>query len=177
MQSLPSTTTACAASLLQTVPELLWYIRRHMRRHRSGLSVPQFRVLLQIQSNPHISLSAVAEHLGASLPTASRMVANLVNKNFLSRAETPADRRQVALALTPSGKSIVDAARRASITQMERELRPLSPKDRDTVCHAMAILAGFVRSARAPEIPATQQLPPTDRKVPRPRPAADLHPT
>jgi DNA-binding MarR family transcriptional regulator len=120
-----------------------------MRRHRKGLSVPQFRALVQIQANPEISLSCVAEHLGASLPTTSRLIANLVTKGFLTRTESPSDRRQVELALTPRGMAIIDAARAASIEQMEREFEPLPPADRATVCEAMGILSRFVESARA----------------------------
>jgi DNA-binding MarR family transcriptional regulator len=148
MQQLSRTTTACATALLDTVPGLLWYVRRHMRRHRKGLSVPQFRALVQIQSNPQISLSCVAEHLGASLPTTSRLIANLVTKGFLSRSESRSDRRQVVLVLTPRGRAIIDAARAASIAQMEQEFAPLAAGDRETVCRAMTILAGFVENAR-----------------------------
>jgi DNA-binding MarR family transcriptional regulator len=149
MQQLSRTTTACATALLDTVPGLLWYVRRHMRRHRKGLSVPQFRALVQIQSNPQISLSCVAEHLGASLPTTSRLIGNLVSKGFLSRSESPSDRRQVVLVLTPRGKAIIDAARAASIAQMEKEFAPLPAQDRETVCRAMTVLADFVDNARA----------------------------
>ncbi len=39
------TDEACARELLDTLPMGVRVIRRHMRRHRSGLTVPQFRTL------------------------------------------------------------------------------------------------------------------------------------
>ncbi len=140
---------ACAAALLYTVPGLLWYVRRHMRSHRKGLSVPQFRTLVKVQQSPDISLSCVAEHLDASLPTTSRIVAILVQKGYLKRTASTRDRRQITLAVTRRGRSVVDAARAASIAQMELEFAFVSPADRAAVSRAMDILAQFVANARS----------------------------
>ena len=43
--AVPADDDACAAELLDTVPLIMRIIRQHMRRHRSGLTVPQFRTL------------------------------------------------------------------------------------------------------------------------------------
>ena len=91
MQSLPLATNRhsagdCATDLLDSVPPVIWFIRRQMRDHRHGLSLPQLRVLAKVHSQPTASLSAVAEHVGASLPTASRLVNGLVAKGLLARA-------------------------------------------------------------------------------------------
>ncbi|HVS72413.1 MAG TPA: MarR family transcriptional regulator [Phycisphaerae bacterium] len=140
---------SCAAAILHTVPGLLWYVRRHMRSHRKGLSVPQFRTLVKVQQSPDISLSCVAEHLDASLPTTSRIVAILVQKGYLKRTASTRDRRQITLAVTRRGASVVDAARAASIAQMELEFAFVPPADRAAVCRAMGILADFVAHARS----------------------------
>src|SRR6476661_7695030 len=115
MQSLSPTTEpvnsqACAAAILDSVPHLIWYVRRHMRRHRKGLSVPAFRTLIKVETGNNVSVSCVAEHLGASLPTTSRIVAKLVSKGFLTRCDCSHDRRQIVLKLTPQGKAITEAA-------------------------------------------------------------------
>jgi DNA-binding MarR family transcriptional regulator len=119
-----------------------------MRKHRKGLSVPAFRVLVKVQTGCGVSLSCVAEHLGASMPTTSRIVAKLVGKGFLTRTACADDRRQVALALTPRGRAIVDAAREASLEQMTQEVATLPEADRETICRAIGILSRFVADSR-----------------------------
>jgi len=154
MQLLSPTTeappvAACAREVLDAAPILIWYVRLHMRRHRKGLSIPQFRALVKIRNEPAASLSAVAEHLGGSLPTASRTVATLVAKGLASRAPCTRDRRQCALTLTPRGRRIVENALAATQAQMEAELSGLSPAQRATVREAMALLlTAFDRAKR-----------------------------
>jgi DNA-binding MarR family transcriptional regulator len=151
MQLLPHTNnrdcvSSCAKEVLDAVPGLLWYVRLHMRKHRKGLSVPQFRALLKVQNHPAASLSMVAEHLGASMPTASRTVDTLVAKGLLSRESSSEDRRQVRLQLTADGKAIVCAARRATQAQMEAQFAHLSPAERSTVRDGMHILKQLIES-------------------------------
>src|SRR4051812_42492903 len=112
---------SCSREVLDTAPSLFWYIRLHMRKHRQGLSVPQFRALIKVRQQPGVSLSEVAEHLGASLPTASRIIAKLVNRSYLTRTESNKDRRQMVLQLTPSGRALVEAAMDSTQAQMESE--------------------------------------------------------
>jgi DNA-binding MarR family transcriptional regulator len=149
MQPLPATSIdasarECAAAILDSAPGLVWYVRRHMRRHRKGLSVPQFRALFKVHKQPDASLSCVAEHLGASLPTTSRIVANLVSKGFLARGQSNDDRRQIILALTPRGRAILDSARKASLQRIEAEFSRVDGQDRAAICRALEILSHFV---------------------------------
>ncbi len=151
MQSLRATTetdcvTSCAREVLDTAPVLIWYIRRHMRKQRKGLSVPQFRALVKVRKEPGASLSVVAEHLGASLPTTSRVVAKLVDKGFLLRREGSEDRRQVLLEITPEGRSLVDAANASTQGHMEKELTSLNCAQREHVRQAMRILKELLES-------------------------------
>src|ERR1043165_3864045 len=67
----PGCVHSCAKEVLDAVPSLFWYVRLQMRKHRQGLSVPQFRGLVKVRNESAVSLSAVADHLGASLPTRS----------------------------------------------------------------------------------------------------------
>lgn len=152
MQSLRATSEAdcvasCAREVLDAAPILIWYIRRHMRKQRKGLSVPQFRALVKVRKEPGVSLSSVAEHLGASLPTTSRVVAKLVMKGFLERREGSEDRRQVLLEITAAGRSLVDAATASTQAHMEKDLASLSKAQREHVRRAMRILTGILESA------------------------------
>ena len=100
MHVIPATPTAatasatqCAAAMLEGLPPVMWFIRCRMRKHRTrGLSVPQFRALVLLDRYPTASLSLVAEHLGSSQPSASRLISGLVSRGFVTRRECADDR-------------------------------------------------------------------------------------
>ncbi len=119
---------------------VLWFIRRQMRGHREGLSLPQFRALVRVDRSPSASLSSVAEHLGASLPTASRIVGGLVDKGLMIRQSSRDDRRQISLALTDRGRSMLGQARQATQQCLQTEMSALNYKQRESVVEAMSIL-------------------------------------
>src|SRR4051812_50176626 len=94
----------CAEALLDVLPPVTRVVRRHMRSNKSrGLSLPRFRTLALLRAAPSANLSAVADFLGASLPTASRIVSGLVAKGFVVRREHADDRRPGGLGATPPG--------------------------------------------------------------------------
>jgi len=128
--------------MLDGMPQVMWFIRRQMRQHRTrGMSVPQFRTLVMLDRFPTASLSAVAENLGASMPTASRMVSGLVSKGFVARKAHPTDRRQASLVMTAKGRSALNTARQATQEGIARELARLGDAERAMICRAMGLLA------------------------------------
>jgi DNA-binding MarR family transcriptional regulator len=123
------------------MPQVMWFIRRQMRRHRTHrLSVPQFRTLVLLDRYPAASLSAVADHLGSALPTASRIVAGLVTKGLVVRRACASDQRQVALELSAKGRSVLTTAQRATQESLSRELAELSDAQRSVITRAMGLL-------------------------------------
>lgn len=137
----PPTSAACAAALLDGLPPVMWFIRCQMRKHRSaGLSVPQFRALVLVDRYPTASLSLIAEHLGSSQPSASRLVAGLVTRGLITRNECSDDRRQMELCLTPRGRTALQTARAATQAIVAEQIESLSPKERRTLVKAMKML-------------------------------------
>jgi DNA-binding MarR family transcriptional regulator len=141
------TVAETADAVLDVVPPVLWFIRRQMRSHRKDLSLPQFRVLCCINHEPCVSLSTVADFLGASLPTASRIVSGLAKKGLLERAGRETDRRQLSLQLTEAGRSLMQRARAGASEQMEKELQHLTPDQRQMVSETMFALRDIFGSA------------------------------
>ena len=90
-----------AAALMEVAPLVMREIRMRMRQHRGPeLSVPQFRALGYLRRHPACSLTALAEHLGLSLPATSRMVEALVAAGLIVREPSASDRRYVTLRLS-----------------------------------------------------------------------------
>jgi DNA-binding MarR family transcriptional regulator len=132
---------ACAHELMDTAPQIIQAIRVEMRRGRgSDISIPQFRTLRFIQRKPDSSLSHLAEHLGLTLPSVSKLVDGLVKQKLVTRKESAADRRKLTLMLTQAGASIVDSARAGARENLAQKLNSLSDDDLKTILQAMQIL-------------------------------------
>jgi DNA-binding MarR family transcriptional regulator len=126
---------------MDTAPRIVQAIRVEMRRGRgSDISIPQFRTLAFIQRNPDSSLSNLADHLGLTLPSVSKLVDGLVKQKLVIRQESTADRRRLTLALTEVGASIVNSARSGAQKNLANKLGGLSADELETVRQAMLLL-------------------------------------
>jgi DNA-binding MarR family transcriptional regulator len=82
------------------------------------VTLPQLRVLVMIASRGPQNLAAVAQALGVHPSNATRRCDKLVEAGLLHRSDDPADRRNLILRLTPSGRDLVQQMtehRRAAI--------------------------------------------------------------
>jgi DNA-binding MarR family transcriptional regulator len=131
----------CAQEILEVVPAVMRTIRAEMRRHRTAdLSVPQFRTLAFINSKVDASLSDVAEHIGLTLPSMSKIVDGLVTRKLVTRQTHATDRRRMMLALTARGKTALQTSREATRACLAEDLAGLTERQRDTIARAMEIL-------------------------------------
>ena len=145
-----------AAELLEVVPRVMRVIRARMRQHRADLSVPEFRTLAFLNQHTGASLTAVADHLGFSLPSTSKLMEGLVERRLVSREFDASDRRRVTLVLTARGSAILQAAYVPTQAYLARVLAELSPADRATVVQAMRVLAPLFISEREKELSLTR---------------------
>ena len=131
----------CAQEVLDVVPVVMRTIRAELRRHRAAdLSIPQFRTLAFIDRNVDASLSEVAEHIGLTLPSMSKIVDGLVTRKFVTRQTHPTDRRRMTLALTARGLTALQTSRAATRACLAEDLAALSDRQRNTIVQAMEIL-------------------------------------
>jgi len=126
---------------MDTAPKIMQSIRIEMRRGRGAdLSIPQFRTMGFIQRYPDSSLSSLADHLGLTLPSTSKLVDGLVKQELISRQESTVDRRRLTLVLTPIGESIVNAAREGALANLTKIMSCLSNAELGTIHQAMELL-------------------------------------
>jgi DNA-binding MarR family transcriptional regulator len=71
------------------------------------VTLPQFRTLVVLTYGGARRLADLAEALGVSPSTATRMCDRLVRKGLVSRARDDLDRREVNLTITTSGRKVV----------------------------------------------------------------------
>lgn len=150
-----------AAALMEVAPLIMREIRTRMRQHRGeGLSVPQFRALGYVRRHPACSLTAVADHLGLSLPATSRLVEALVAGGLVVREPSASDRRYVTLRLSAEGERIQATARAAALKSLAARLESLDPAQREGIAQALAPLRQVFAtqdaiSAEPPDSPTT----------------------
>jgi len=131
----------CVRELMDTAPQIIQVIRVEMRRGRGAdISIPQFRTMRFIQRNPDSSLSNLAEHLGLTLPSVSKLIDGLVKQKLVVRQASTTDRRCLILALTQAGASIVNSALASAQSNLAKNLGSLSDADLETIHRAMILL-------------------------------------
>ncbi|MEU9657226.1 MarR family winged helix-turn-helix transcriptional regulator [Streptomyces chartreusis] len=83
---------------------------------RPRLPPRQIRALEAIARRPTLNVTALAEHLGIGLPTASRLCDRLEAAGLLRRHVRPGDRREVRLEVTDQGRRLLaDVTERLSV--------------------------------------------------------------
>jgi DNA-binding MarR family transcriptional regulator len=131
----------CASDLLEVVPMIMRHIRTEMRKSRgTDLTVPQFRTLAYLSAHDGASLSDLADHIGLTLPSASKLVDGLVERRFVQRKMCTDDRRRMTLSLMVDGRTAWSTAYQAAQSYLVDKLSAVSQVDQDTIKHAMDIL-------------------------------------
>ena len=131
----------CAALMLEVVPSVMRVIRHHMRSHRlPRMSVLQFRALAFLDHYGSATLSAVCEHIGTTLPSLSRTIQTLVNRQLVERQTGLPDRRTVCLEITDKGRQVLRFARQGTARQLADLMGSLSHNQLCQLKLAMTLL-------------------------------------
>jgi DNA-binding MarR family transcriptional regulator len=124
-------------------------IRAEMRKSIKGyLSVPQFRTLTFLNRHEGASLSGLADHIGLTLPTISKMVDGLVARNLVIRRQHQDDRRRITLALSSRGRTTLQSARNATQAQLAGLLMKLPDNKRAEITEALQTLRSAFASGK-----------------------------
>ena len=89
------------------------------------VTLTQYRTLVVLASRGPQNLAGLAEAVGVTPATATRMCDRLVRKDLIRRRTERDDRRQLRVALTVKGRSLVDAVtgrRRQEIARIMNEI-------------------------------------------------------
>jgi DNA-binding MarR family transcriptional regulator len=140
--------TAVVEAVLGASRVLVAVAARSLAEVAEEVTLPQFRALVVLASRGPQRVASLAEALGVTPPTATRMCDRLVRKGLVRRRTGREDRRQVNLTVTATGRDLV-----ADVT--ERRRREIAELLRDVSLHdqaAMVELFGKLAGA-AGEVP------------------------
>lgn len=107
------------------------------------LSWPQLSALLVVERAEGINLRGLAGELKMLLSSASRLCDRLVASGMVERVPGRADRREIALYLTPSSRQLLDDLRLTRQAMLASVLERMSPAAR------AALLRGLTEFAAA----------------------------
>jgi DNA-binding MarR family transcriptional regulator len=106
----------------------------------TGLSMPQFSILMQLHHKGPCGMSEISERFDISNAAASQLVEKLVQSEHIERAEDPSDRRAKVLQLTPKGKDLIEAGFKERYKWMDELVSNLKAEEREKVVEALTIL-------------------------------------
>jgi DNA-binding MarR family transcriptional regulator len=116
-----------AAAVDDAAPALLAVWDAARQRATPLLSGPQLNALLVVEHQEGINLRGLAAQLRMILSSASRLCDRLVASGMVERVPGRADRREIALFLTPSSRQLLQdlrATRRELLTDVLERMTP-----------------------------------------------------
>lgn len=114
------------------------------------VTLPQYRALVIIAGRGQVTVSQLADRLDIHPSTATRLCDRLVRKDLLRRAERDVDRREIALALAPAGRRLVEQVARRRRRDLLAIARRMAPDDLE---RAVVGLSAFAEAAgEIPEV-------------------------
>ncbi len=146
------TLLACAHSIIEGVPRLSRLMRKDLRIHSAGMfTEPQFRVMAQLYREGQQCLSDLAEYLGVSLPTMSKLVQGLESRGLVARTRDERDRRRIVLGLTDVGVSEYESLLRCTEAHLVDWIRDFTPEQSRQVIESFAWLREAFCRVELPE--------------------------
>lgn len=113
----------------------------------SNFDIPaiQFATLFLLGVEGELTIKQVAEALGRSVSTASRLLDQLVVRGLVCRHEDERDRRTKRVSLSEKGQAFVHTVERMRVEAQIAMMVYLSPEERTVVEQAMQFLAVAAR--------------------------------
>ena len=134
-----------ADSVLRASRALVAIAARSLSAVQDDVTLPQYRVIVVLCSGGPITMGELAEDLGCSASTATRLCDRLVAKDLVHREPREGNRREVAVRATPAGAALVKAVTGRRRKEIEQIVRAMPARQRPALVdalHSFAAAAG-----------------------------------
>lgn len=111
----------------------------------SGLSMPQFSILMQLYHRGHCGISDISDRFEISPAAASQHVENLVQAGLLERAADTEDRRVKQIQLSSKARALLENGMHARYRWVDALANQLDERDREKIAEALVILTEAAR--------------------------------
>lgn len=113
------------------------------------VTLPQFRLLVMLESRGPLKLVRLAEHLGVNPSTATRMVERLVTAGLITRQAQQTSRREQAVGLTEAGAGVVSEVTERRRTEIAKVVARIPEPTREGL---VAALTAFAEAGGEPPV-------------------------
>jgi DNA-binding MarR family transcriptional regulator len=137
----PSAEEQLAEAIILAGRAMAGVAARTVAEATDDLTLPQHRTLVVLAEQGPRHLADLAQALGVSPSTATRMCDRLVRKKLITRTRDEVDRREVDLALTSAGKSLVDEVAHRRKTELRKLVGNVAKDERDRLIEALRTVA------------------------------------
>lgn len=118
----------------------------------TGLSMPQFSILMQLHHKGVCGLSDISERFDVTNAAASQLVDKLVQSRLIQREEDPHDRRAKLLNLTGKGRELIQQGIEERYRWVDQLAGKLTAAERAKVTEALNIMTQAARELEAEPI-------------------------
>ncbi len=123
-----------------------------------GLTPAQFGVLTVVKAHPGMGQSTVARALGFDKVTVLRVLRGLETRGLVDRAPAPDNKRNVSVALTRDGTTMLSRAQKPADKAYKRLLAPLDEAQQAQLVELLQLLTGELEDeARAAFVPPCRE--------------------
>ena len=128
-------------ALLTASRVLVGVSARSLAEVEETVTVTQFRTLVVLESSGQINLGRLAELLRVNSSTAMRMIDRLLVADLVTRADNPANRREVLLGLSSQGRRLVRRVTTRRRAEIARIVTAIPAAGRDELIQALRLFA------------------------------------
>lgn len=100
---------------------------------KMGISLAQLFVLQQLAEKPADSLNELADRTATHQSSVSVVVRRLVEREYVTRTASSADKRRIEIAVTQTGRELLAGAPMTIQTQLVNALRDMPREDQNTL--------------------------------------------
>jgi DNA-binding MarR family transcriptional regulator len=124
-------------SVLSASRVLVGVAARSLSDIGEDVTLTQYRTLVVLASRGPQNMATLADAVGVTPATATRMCDRLVRKKLVIRRNEKGDRRQVRLTLSKSGLELVALVTDRRRREIERIVATVPEEERDVLVHAL----------------------------------------
>ena len=152
---------ASSPQLIPTIRHFMDIAMHYSMRERThfvkatGLSLPQFGILMQLHFRNNCGISDIGDHFDITKAAASQLVDKLVQSGLIRREEDPQDRRAKLLNLTDKGRALIQQNIEERYRWVDQLAENLTAEERAKVAEAMNIMTQAAKELEPQSIQQT----------------------
>jgi DNA-binding MarR family transcriptional regulator len=149
VQASGATEQATAEALAEDLTVLMKHLMSTTTRdffgelEKAGISLTQIKSLTMLaERDEPLSVKALSDLMGLSLPGISRAIEGLVQRGEIKRVEDTEDRRRKLLSITPRGRRTSERLMAIRVAGVRRFVDELDPEEQEALSRGLSVLAG-----------------------------------